>query len=143
MPYHYIEDVATADVAFEATGKTREEMFIASWDATLNVMLEDLETVQSNVEKNFHLEEESAELLLFQFLQEQIFYKDSEELLLRVSALKISAAGKGFSLDAQVYGEKLNPEFHPMNVDVKAVTFHMFKVEETPEGHKAFVVLDI
>ena len=143
MPYRYLEDVATADVAFEATGKTCEEMFIAAWDASLNVMVEDLATVHKRVEKSFQLEEESVELLLFQFLQEQIFHKDAEELLLRISSLEISEEKGMFILKAQASGERLNPDVHPMNVDVKAVTYHMFKVEKAEEGFKAFVVLDI
>ena len=45
MPYRYLEDIATADVAFEAWGDTLEEMFVAAADATMNVMVSDLDTI--------------------------------------------------------------------------------------------------
>ncbi len=45
MPYRYLEDIAKGDVAFEAEGRTVEEVFIASADATMAVMVEDLSTI--------------------------------------------------------------------------------------------------
>ena len=45
MPYSYLEDVATADVAFEASGGTLEAMFAAASDATMNVMVRDLSCI--------------------------------------------------------------------------------------------------
>ena len=43
MPYTYLEEIAIADIAFRATGKTEEEVFAAAADATVNVMVEDLD----------------------------------------------------------------------------------------------------
>ncbi|HOV88133.1 MAG TPA: archease, partial [Syntrophobacteraceae bacterium] len=40
MPFRYIEDIATADVAFEAWGETLEDLCVAAADATMNVMVE-------------------------------------------------------------------------------------------------------
>ena len=37
-----LEDLAAADVAFQAWGTNLEETFIAAADATMNVMVEDL-----------------------------------------------------------------------------------------------------
>ena len=42
MPYEYLEDVATADIAFRAWEPTLEGVFVAAADATMNVMVEDL-----------------------------------------------------------------------------------------------------
>ena len=46
MPYTYLEEIAIADIAFRATGKTQEELFAAAADATVNVMVEDLATIR-------------------------------------------------------------------------------------------------
>jgi SHS2 domain-containing protein len=40
-------------------------------------------------------------------------------------------------------GEVLDPMRHDQVVDVKAVTLHRFQVARSPEGWKAFVILDI
>ena len=45
MAYRYLEDIAIADVAFEAWGKSREALFRAAAEATLNVMVGDLDSV--------------------------------------------------------------------------------------------------
>lgn len=149
MPYQYLDDVATADIAFEAYGQSKEEMFIAASDALMNVMVEDLAAIadkeRRDISVGFVFSEESLEMLLFQFLQEFIFYKDAEELLLRVSEVRIQPGGQAdnWTLKAQAYGEVLDPKKHQLNVDVKAVTMHQFAVTENQGQWKARVVLDI
>ncbi len=143
MPYRYLEDIAIADVAFEASGKTLEELFAACADALLNVMVADLETVRMVDKVAFQLQNESVDMLLFDFLNELIFHKDARLLLLRVSFITITASDDGFALSAEAGGERVDPERHPLTVDVKAVTLHRFSVAETPEGWRAQVVLDV
>ncbi|NTV43837.1 MAG: archease, partial [Syntrophobacteraceae bacterium] len=40
-------------------------------------------------------------------------------------------------------GEKIDPDRHDLIVDVKAVTFHHFRVEQTRHGWEAMVILDL
>ncbi len=143
MPYRYLDDIATADAAFEATGKTIEEMFVAAADATMNVMVADLDTIERSRCMTIAVESDAIDMLLFELLQELIFYKDAERLLLRVESVGIERAGGLFFLTAAAYGEELNPSKHELVVDVKAVTLHHFRVEETPGGWEAAVILDI
>lgn len=143
MPYQYLEDVATADIAFEAWGKAREDLFVSAADAVMNVMVEDLESIAATHKRAISLQEETLEMLLFQFLQELVYYKDAEQLLLRVPKVAIRNQGGFLMLTAEARGELLNPNKHRLNVDVKAVTMHRFKVAEGTEGWKATVVLDI
>ena len=143
MPYRYLDDIAIADVAFEAWGGTREELFTAATDALMNVMVTDLATIRAIDEVEFRLENEALDMLLFNFLNELIYYKDARQLLLRATALTISGADAHFALHAKAGGERLDPERHQLSVDVKAVTLHLFHVEETEEGWRATVVLDI
>ena len=143
MPYQYLEHIATADAAFEAWGTTPEELFTAAADATLNVMLADLETVRKEREVTIDIENVEMDLLLFDFLNELVFYKDARRLLLRVDSLTIAPRPDGFALHAIASGEEIDFSRHDLSADVKAVTMHRFKVEETAEGWRASVVLDI
>ena len=143
VPYRYLEDIAIADAAFEARGATLEEVFTAAADALLNVMMEDLSAIRRGEELVIQLEESDLELLLFNFLNELVFYKDARRLLLRVSTLAINRHDNIFSLQASLYGEEADRTRHALNSDVKAVTLHRFRVEQTGEGWKATVVLDI
>jgi len=143
MPYRFMEEIALADTAFEAWGKTREEMFAAAADAMANVMVADLETIRPVEEVEIGLENENLEMLLFDLLGELIYYKDSRLLLLRISSSTITTSRGIYTLRAIARGERLEPARHPLCVDVKAVTLHRFRVEETKEGWWTVVVLDI
>ena len=145
MPYRYREDVAIADVAFEAWGATIEEMFVAAADATLNAMVTDLNAIARVDRRTLEAAAEEVDMLLFQLLQELIFYKDAERLLLRVTEVTIEERPGHFLLSAEACGEELDPTRHDLIVDVKAVTLHRFKVEPAAggEGWEAFVILDV
>lgn len=143
MPFEYVDDIATADVAFRAWGRTAEELFIAASDALMNVMVERLDSIEPREQRSMALEAEAMEMLLFELLQEIIFYKDADQLLLRVSRAEISGSSDRFSLRAEASGEAIDPARHDLIVDVKAVTFHRYRVEQSPEGWEAFVILDI
>ncbi len=143
MPYKFLEDVAIADVAFEAWGDTVEEMFTAAAEATMNVMVADLDAIEPRVARKVELESETLEMLLFSLLQELIFYKDAEMLLLRVEDVAIEHRDNLYSMKANAYGEDIDPGKHDLIVDVKAVTLHKFRVEQTDRGWETFVILDI
>jgi SHS2 domain-containing protein len=143
MPYQFIEGIAGGDVVFEATGKSREELFIATAEATMNVMVEDLEKIQHQQEVVFNLDHREFDLLLFKFLNELIFLKDSKRLLVRIEKVVFGRKESLLTLEARGYGEPLDPEKHQLQVDVKAVTLHRFQVKQSEEGWKATVVLDV
>ena len=87
MGYHYLDDFATADIAFEATGESVEQVFVAAAEATMNVMVEELRSIEARVEKRIELKNRDLDMLLFDLLQELIYYKDAEQLLLRVKEI--------------------------------------------------------
>ncbi len=143
MPYDFIDDIATADVAFKAWGGTIEEMFVSAADATMNVMVSNLDAVQRREKRELEVSSDAVDMLLFDLLQEIIYYKDAEQLLLRVEDVRISYADGLYRLNATGFGEELDPDKHDLIVDVKAVTLHKFNVEQTHRGWEAMVILDI
>jgi SHS2 domain-containing protein len=143
LQFRYVEDVAIADVAFEAWGSTLAEMFTAASEATIQVMVAESASVAPRVRREVRLEAEAIDLLLFELLQELIFYKDAEQLLLRLLEANVEERGDGWTLSAVLGGEPINPSRHELLVDVKAVTLHRFLVEPFEGGWKAFVILDI
>lgn len=144
MPYTFLEDASTADVAFEAYGKTLSELFESAGMALADTMVEDAGKLKRTTTKVIGIDAPDIELLLFNFLQELIFYKDAELLLFggfRFDALESS--GGEWRLHAEAYGEEIDPEKHDLIVDVKAVALYHFSVEETAEGWRATVILDV
>ena len=47
MPYDYLEEIGTADIAFEATGRDLSELFSDAADATTNVMIDNIEAIHA------------------------------------------------------------------------------------------------
>jgi SHS2 domain-containing protein len=143
MPYRYLEDVAIADVAFEATGDDLVNVFVAAADATMNVMIGDISSISPRESRSFKLENDDLEMLLLNLLQELIYYKDAEQLLLRITDLRIAKHGRRYVLRATASGERLDVERHEQRADVKAVTLHRFSLHRTADGWKAEVILDV
>ena len=90
MPYEYLEDFGTADIAFQATGRDLPELFMAAADATMNVMIDNLDGIEPRETLQIELSNDNIDLLLFDLLQELIFLKDAERLLLRVREVQIA-----------------------------------------------------
>lgn len=143
MPYKFLEDIAIADVAFEATGKTLRELFESSALAVTNTQVKDLKAIEHKVEKKIEVSADNIEMLLFNFLQELIFLKDAELLLFNKFDIDIIPKDRVWQLEAKAYGEKLDMKKHELLVDVKAVSLHNYKVEETKDGWRAEIILDV
>ena len=143
MPYRYRDDIALADVAFEAWGESIEEVFTAAADATTNVMVADLASIAHAHELTINLEREQLDLLLFAFLNELVFFKDAKHMLLRAQHLTITNEDSKYMLSGILYGETIDQRKHPLSVDVKAVTLHRFSLRKTDAGWEASVILDI
>lgn len=143
MPYEFLEDVAIADIAFQAKGKDLEEVFQAAGDATVNAMIDNIEAIEPKETRTFTLENDALDMLLFNFLQEFIYYKDSEQLLLRAKEIQIEKKDDLYHLKAVTQGETIDINKHQQRVDVKAVTLHRFQLEKTDEGWTTMVILDI
>ncbi|MBI5176688.1 archease [Candidatus Micrarchaeota archaeon] len=145
MPYKFLEGITVADVAFEASGATENEMFESAAEAVTSTMVKDLKSVKANIPKKLALKAPSLEQLLFDFLQELVFLKDAKLMLYGKYGVKVSQEPNGgkFKLAAELKGEKLNPKKHELLVDVKAVTWHEYRVWKEGNRWKARVVLDV
>jgi len=143
MSYRYRDDLSVADVAFEAEGTSLEELFTSAWDATLRVMIENPSALHGKSRKSIAIEEQSVELLLYNFLQELIYYKDAESLLLRLEQCRIDTGKTPAKLEALAAGEPVDSKRHHLGVDVKAVTFYRFCLKNEGELWRATVVLDV
>jgi len=143
MPYRYLEEVGIADIAFEVTGRDLPELFSDAADATTNVMIDNVEAIQPRRTRQIELSNDKLDMLLFDLLQELIFLKDAERLLLRIRVVQIDERDEIYFVKATAEGETLDAERHHQRADVKAVTLHDFSVERTEDGWKARVLLDI
>jgi SHS2 domain-containing protein len=143
MPYIFLEEIGTADIAFEATGRNLSELFADAAAATTNVMIDNLDAIEPRETRHIELSNDKIDMLLFDFLQELIYLKDAERLLLRVRDAQIDKKEGKYFWKAEAAGETLDAARHQQRADVKAVTLHDFSVEKENGRWKATVLLDI
>lgn len=141
--YHFRDDIVAADVVFEAEADSLAELLEQCGLAVENTMVEDLATIRPKVRREWRLENDSAEQVVFEFLQELIFLKDAELLVFGTIHAKAEKRGATWVATVVMEGETLDGKRHEQAVDVKAVTYHMYKVEVRGGRWKAFVVLDV
>lgn len=141
MTYRYLEDIATADAAFEVNGSTLEELFMDAAVATFEVMV-DTKSVKPRIIREIEMKNETVDGLLFDWLSELVYLKDADSLLFSSFDVNIKK-NDAYELKATVSGDNINQEEHALRSDVKAVTFHMFEVKRAEDGWTARVILDI
>ncbi len=141
MAYRFLDDIAIADVAFEATGKSLDELFESAAMALENIQVKDLAAVGHKVKHVVKITGDDREMLLRNFLEELIFIKDTKQLVF--SDFDVSIGKDDRSMSCTCGGEKLNPKTQELVVDAKAISMHDFKIEETRSGFVARVIVDV
>jgi protein archease len=143
MPFRFRDDIATADVAFEAWGATVDELFAVSADALLRTMTEEPDEVKRKVTHTFSLEHEELDLLLLDLLNELVYIKDARRLLLHLDEVHVDGSEGAYRLVARGAGEEIDPCRHKLLVDVKAATLHRLRVTHEEHVWRSTVVLDV
>lgn len=139
MGYRFLDH--TADVAFEATAATRDEIFAESLAAFTDTLTE-RERIEERQSRRFELEAPAADLLLVDWLTELNYAFETEGLLFRRAQVRVTGDGPA-RLEAEAWGEEKDDERHPIKVLVKAVTYHGLELAESGEGWRARVIFDI
>lgn len=142
MSYEYIDDIATADCAVEIRAETLTETFVDAARSLIGCMV-DLESVRKDRSWSIELEEEDIRDLLYAWLSELVFLRDSENALFSSFDIESLKTDGPCSIRATVRGEPIDHSRHDITVDVKAVTMHMFSIERQGDGWKAFVIYDL
>ncbi len=103
-------------------------------------ILTDPETIRSQDALSIGLEEENAEQLLVAWLTELLFFHETEQWLF--SRFDITAIDEK-RIEARVWGEKFDPLRHPIDREVKAVTYHRLGLVRDGNLLKTTIVFDL
>ena len=132
----------TADIIVRAYGKDWKEVFEALGKALFAAML-DISAVRPEECREIHVENETLEDLVVDFLNELLVYKDAEGLAFSEFRVEVKEENGKWRVIGRICGEKIDPERHRPEGEVKAVSYHMLEVGER-EGRKYVqVVLDM
>jgi SHS2 domain-containing protein len=142
MSFKFLEGIATADVAIEATGKTIEEAFAEAALAMFEVQT-NTRKVKPLISKKVEIKSEDKKSLLFDWLSKLIYLRDIEKMFFKKFDVKIKQIDNNFRLDAVIYGEKIDIEKHELKVEVKGVSYTQMEIQERPGKAKIKVILDV
>ena len=129
----------TADVGLRILAPDRSSLFAEAARALFSLVVVNLDAVQAVEERHYELAGEQDEYLLFDWLNELLYTFETEHLLLSEFQVELSREG----LRATGRGERLDRSRHELDHEVKAITYHGLKIEQSGEGWLAEVIVDI
>ena len=138
--FKFLPDVAIADIAIEARGGNLNEVFEAAAEGLFETMAK-VDTVDLKISKEISLEAGNVNDLLYDFLSEIVYLKDTEGMVF--GKVEVEVDEEKCELKGVLFGDKINKEKQELVDDVKAITMHMFDLKKEKEGYKAIVVVDI
>jgi SHS2 domain-containing protein len=109
----------------------------------MNVMVEDLDSIRPRERRTFKLKSEALDLLLLGFLQELIYYKDSESLMLQPESIRIQKQESQFVLEATARGGKVGPQAPPSGRGCEGSHLAPLFPGENVPGWEGLRILDI
>lgn len=140
--FRFLEEIALADIGFEAEGESVEDVFRGATQALLESMANPV-TVSGEWERPIERTDVDLSSLLFEWLSEMVYWKDAAGVVYREAPLTLTREGEGWLLRARLIGAPVNQQTQELHADVKGVTKHLYKLKQTGDRWKARVVLDV
>jgi len=143
VAFERIDDITRADVAFKISAGSPGALFVEAGAALWAAMLEDMGPSSGAPPMRFELQAESIEALLHLFLDELLYHKDAEGLIVVPFAAEVELGAADAIVRCDALAERIDPAVHRFVVDVKAVTMHRFSVRREGGIWTATVVFDV
>jgi SHS2 domain-containing protein len=135
--YEFFEH--TADLGLRVRSADLDGLFAEAARALFAAVVEDADSVRPAESRTLELTGTDRDYLLFDWLKALLYLFDAEHLLLCRFDVHVAADG----VKAKVWGEPLDLARHEPGHEVKAITYHGLRVEQTPDGWLAEVIVDI
>ena len=132
----------TADLGLRIRAASLEELIAEAGHGLLTMLVANPEAVRPVQAKTIQLSADGPTYLLFDWLNELLFAFENEKLLLTEFAIELQH-GEALNLTAICRGEFMDQARHQMDHEVKAITYHGLRVEQTASGWEAEVIVDI
>ena len=129
----------TADLGLRVAAASLDELFAEAARGLLSVLVDNPQDVQPDIESAFKIEGSEKDYLLFDWLSELLYRFESSGQLFSKFDISLTETG----LNAVVWGESAEETRHHLAHEVKAITYHQLKVEQSPDGWTAQVIVDI
>ena len=129
----------TADLGLRVRAADLDTLFAEAGLALFAAILEDPGTVVASQPVEIELAGDDREYLLFDWLKTLLYHFDAGHWVFGRFDVRVRPDG----LTATAWGEPLDRGRHEPGHEVKAITYHGLRVEETADGWLAEVIVDI
>jgi len=140
--FRFLEEIALADIAFEAEGESVEEVCRGATQALLESMANPA-TVSGGWERVIERSDADPSMLLFDWLSEVVYWKDAAGVVFREAPLTLTREGDVWLLRAHLIGAPVDQQAQELHADVKGVTKHLYVLKQAGSCWKVRVVLDV
>jgi SHS2 domain-containing protein len=141
--FQFLDDIAMADLAFDASGDSLQDVCQGATNAVIEAMANP-GTIGSTWQRAIDRADEDPAELLFDWLSDLVYWKDAAGVVFSKSDVRLTQQEGGlWKLQAQLYGEPINVSTQELRADVKGVTKHLYQLSEHDGRWSARVVLDV
>ena len=130
----------TADLGLRIRAGDLNTLFSEAGLALASILVEDLGSVRPVRRVQVDLPADEVEYLLYDWLRAILYHFESDRLLVARCEVRVSPTA---GLQAVLEGETFDPARHELSHEIKAITYHDLRVEETEDGWLAEVIVDI
>ena len=129
----------TADLGLRIRAADRATLFVEAARALFSTIVEDPAAIAPVQRVAIDLPTDQDVYLLFDWLNRLLYFFDSDHLVFGKFAATFDATG----FHGEACGEPLDEPRHVLLHEVKAITYHELKVEESADGWMAELIVDI
>jgi len=129
----------TADVGIKAYGSTLKEAF-ANAALGMTSLIISPDTIRERLGRQIQIQSSDRETLLVEFLNELIYYFDSENIVFKKFDITHLTNSE---ISARCFGERVDRTVHEVERGIKSATYYMLKVEKNDDGYSAQAFFDI
>jgi SHS2 domain-containing protein len=141
--FQFLDDIATADLAFDASGDSLQELFQGATFALIEASA-DPTTVGSTWRQAIERGDEDPAELLFDWLSDLVYWKDAAGVVFSRSELALTRQDHGcWNLTGVLYGEPVDGSVQTLRADVKGITKHLYRLAQAGGQWTVRVVLDV
>ena len=129
----------TADTGIRCRTRHLDDVF-KMMALSLMALMVDPNNITINKERDISVVASDIESLLVEWLNEIIYLLETEDFLFKDFKILKVGAGK---LRATGFGETFLADKHVIKQEIKACTYHLLELKETPHGWFGQVILDV
>lgn len=135
--YEFFEH--TADLGIRVRAPDLDTLFADAAGALFAAIVENPDAVRPVQAVDVQIDGTERDYLLFDWLKELLYRFDVDHVLFSRFAVHVGES----RLTGKAWGEPLDRTRHELSHEVKAITYHGLKVEQTADGWLAEVIVDI